>query len=74
MTGRFLPGRSRERLIKGPSERELVVAALEETMIRSYALIHDLWKRRNLPDLRTAVFLSAIERVADSYKYHGIFP
>jgi len=74
MTGQSLPGSSRERLIKGPSEEELVVAALEETMIRAYGLIHDTWKRRNLPDLRTAAFLSAIERVVDSYKYHGIFP
>jgi glutamate dehydrogenase (NAD(P)+) len=74
MTGRCIPGDRRERLIKGPHEEELVVAALEETMIRAYSNLHEVWKTRQLPDLRTAAFLNAIERVAESYKYHGIFP
>jgi len=74
MTGQCLPGERRQRLIRGPSERELVVAALEETMICSYTYVHELWKQRKLPDLRTAAFLFAIERVADSYTHHGIFP
>jgi glutamate dehydrogenase (NAD(P)+) len=72
--GKRLPEDRRQRLIKGPSEEELVIAALEETMIRSYARVHDFWKRRQLPDFRTAAFLLAIERVAESYGHHGIFP
>ena len=72
--GKRLPEDRRQRLIKGPSEEELVIAALEETMIRSYARVHDFWKRRQLPDFRTAAFLLAIERVAESYRHHGIFP
>jgi glutamate dehydrogenase (NAD(P)+) len=74
MTGQCLPGERRERLIRGPSEEELVLAALEETMIRSYGQVHEFWKQRKLPDLRTAAFLHAIERVAESYTHHGIFP
>lgn len=74
MTGLGIPGGRKERLIKGPSEEELVVAALEETMIRSYHQLHNVWKERDLPDLRTAAFLYAIERVAESYRHHGIFP
>jgi glutamate dehydrogenase (NAD(P)+) len=74
LTGMRMPDDHRERLIKGPSEEELVIAALEATMIRAYQQIHDVWKKRNLPDLRTAAFLHAIERIADSYKHHGIFP
>lgn len=74
MTSQCMPGERRERLIKGPREEELVVAALEETMIRAYEQIHEFWKRRELPDFRTAAFLHAIERVAESYQHHGIFP
>ncbi len=65
---------SRRRLIQGPKEEELVRAALEQTMLTSYAKIHRFWKERGLPSLRTACYLMAIERVADSYQQHGIFP
>jgi glutamate dehydrogenase (NAD(P)+) len=74
MTGVKLPSDASRRLIHGPSEEELVISALEQSMMRAYANIHKAWKERNLPDLRTAAFLLAIERVADSYRHHGIFP
>jgi glutamate dehydrogenase (NAD(P)+) len=74
LAGKCVVDERRERLIKGPSEEELVIAALEETMIRAYQQIHDAWQERKLPDLRTAAFLQAIERISESYKYHGIFP
>ena len=74
LAGQCLTHERRHRLIKGPSEEELVISALEETMIRSYNQIHNFWKQRKLPDLRTAAFLCAIERIAESYKHHGIFP
>jgi glutamate dehydrogenase (NAD(P)+) len=64
----------KQQLIRGPQEERLVNATLEQTMIRSYQKIHDCWKQRGLPDLRTASFLFAIERVAESYQHHGIFP
>jgi glutamate dehydrogenase (NAD(P)+) len=62
------------RLIHGPSEEELVIAALEQSMMRAYQRMRDAWRSRNLPDLRTAAFLVALERVGESYKHHGIFP
>ncbi len=74
LTGACIPNERRHRLISGPSEQELVFAALEQTMIRAYGQIHRIWKERQVNDLRTAAFLMAIERVADSYKFHGIFP
>lgn len=74
LTGASLPAESSRRLIHGPSEEELVVAALELSMTKAYRNIHRTWKERNLPDLRTAAFLIALERVAESYKHHGIFP
>jgi glutamate dehydrogenase (NAD(P)+) len=74
LVGACIPNERRQRLISGPSEEELVVAALEQTMNRAYEHIHDLWKDRQVADLRTAAFLLGIERVAESYQHHGIFP
>ena len=74
LTGATVPPERRSRLIQGPSEEELVVAALDQTMNRAYQQIHELWRERNLPDMRTAAYLLAIERVAHSYIQHGIFP
>lgn len=74
LTGADVAPERRSRLIHGPSEHELVVAALEQTMNRAYRQIHALWTERNLPDMRTAAFLLGIERVGQSYLHHGIFP
>ena len=74
MTGMSVEGDLRKRLIQGPDEREIVRSALEQTMNRAYKEIRRVWKNRNLPDLRTACFLMAIERVGKSYQQHGIFP
>lgn len=74
LTGLRIPEERRARLIHGPSEEELVISALEQTMIISYHKLHQLRQNRALPDLRTAGFLYALERVAESYRYHGIFP
>lgn len=74
LTGSLLSDPVRKRLIQGPKEEELVRAALEQTMLQSYAKIHRVWKERALPSLRVACFLMAIEQVAESYRQHGIFP
>lgn len=74
LVGQSLSPERRKVIIHGPNEETLVTAALEETMTRAYARIHKFWKKRDLPDMRTAAFLLAIERVADSYAHHGIFP
>jgi glutamate dehydrogenase (NAD(P)+) len=64
----------RERLTQGPREIDFVYTALEETMAIAYEEIRNTWKMRELPDLRTAAFLVAIQRVANSYLSQGIFP
>src|SRR5438105_1628650 len=74
MTGLRVADEQRARLIQGPSEEELGVAALEQTMIRAHEEVRSLWKSRGLPDLRTACFLLAIERVSEVYRQQGIFP
>jgi len=61
-------------LTRGPSEIDFVHTALDGTMTESYRQIHATWKERALPDLRTAAFVIAIERVAANYLSLGIFP
>lgn len=74
LTGARLEPARRARLIAAPGEESIVNAALEQTMVVAYEKIRETWKRRELPDLRTAAFLNAIEHVAESYELHGIFP
>lgn len=74
LTAAKVGAQRRQRLIHGPGEEELVIAALEQSMTRAYARLRNLWKERSLPDLRTAAYLRALELVGDSYRHHGIFP
>jgi glutamate dehydrogenase (NAD(P)+) len=74
LTGRALAADQRAALTAGPREIDFVHTALAETMAMAYHSIHDAWKTRDLPDLRTAAYYVAIERVCRSYEAHGIFP
>jgi glutamate dehydrogenase (NAD(P)+) len=74
LVGRALPAPERAAVTHGPRELELVRDALEETMVTAYEQIRELRMVRGLDDLRTAAFLSAIERVGRSYVAQGIFP
>lgn len=70
------PLRTEERalLVHGPSEREIVHTALENTMVIAYRALRACQTTRALPDLRTAAFALAIEKVARVYVGAGIFP
>ncbi|MGD8316548.1 MAG: Glu/Leu/Phe/Val dehydrogenase [Myxococcales bacterium] len=74
LTGKSLPPEDAAVLHQAPTEIDFVRTALENTMTISYDKVHDLWKRRALPDLRTSAYLTAIESVANSYVLDGIFP
>ena len=74
LTGQCVPDSVREKLLKTASEEDMVVAALEQTMSQAFEKIHQCLRSRELPDMRTAAFLLAIEMVAESYQQHGIFP
>ena len=74
LTGTAFPPEEMRDLTRGPSEIDFVRSALQETMSESYRQIYDKWRSEDLPDLRTAAFLIAIERVAAYYVALGIFP
>ncbi|MDR9416070.1 MAG: Glu/Leu/Phe/Val dehydrogenase [Gracilimonas sp.] len=61
-------------LARGAGEYDLVDSGLEETMITSYQEILDLRNTHGLDDLRTAAFISAINKIGIMYEQMGIFP
>lgn len=60
---------------RGADERDLVNSGLEETMILAYREIRDVAQgHEGRIDLRTAAFISAIDKIVTSYEELGIFP
>ena len=63
----------KERFLKGADEVELVRSGLEDTMRGGYQSMREIWRSSNeVPDLRTAGFMVAIQRVADEYRSKGL--
>jgi glutamate dehydrogenase (NAD(P)+) len=74
LTGRA-PSEAEAALLGGaPDEIDFVRTALENTLAISYARIREAWKSEALPDLRTAAYLLAIDRVGQAYIEAGIYP
>ncbi len=75
LTGKSVVDRARQFIMHGPEEVDLVYSGLEETMITATREIMDEWKRNpQIPDMRTAAFVVAINKVGTSYAELGIFP
>lgn len=75
LTGRQVNARERELILHGPEEVDLVRSGLEETMITATREIIELWNSSpDIPDMRTAAYVVAINKVATSYNELGIFP
>jgi glutamate dehydrogenase (NAD(P)+) len=64
----------RKLLVKGASERDLVLSGLEETMVKAYQSMNYLRKEKDIDSLRTAAFMLALQRISESYVSLGIFP
>ncbi len=60
---------------RGAEEIDLVRSGLEETMITAYQQIREIMlRKRKVEDLRTAAFVSAINKISSDYLSLGIFP
>ena len=62
-----------EQISFGAGERDLVNSGLEDTMTYAYGEVREIREEKGL-DMRTAAFVSAIDKIADSYEQMGIFP
>lgn len=72
--GSTLGAEQRTALGATPNEVDFVRTALEDTLGVAYQQVRDLRRTRKLPDLRTAAYLLAIERVGSAYRESGIYP
>ncbi|MEI8060301.1 MAG: Glu/Leu/Phe/Val dehydrogenase, partial [Ferruginibacter sp.] len=75
LTGKKINKKDRDLILHGPDEVDLIHSGLEETMINATREIMDIWlSNPKIPDMRTAAYVSAINKVANSYNELGIFP
>jgi glutamate dehydrogenase (NAD(P)+) len=75
LSGKKVNTNEREFIMHGPDEVDLVYSGLEETMITATHEIMNTWKiNPGIPDMRTAAYVVAINKVGTSYAELGIFP
>ena len=75
LTGKKVTSADKEIIAHGPDEIDLVHSGLEETMINATREIMDIWNANpTIPDMRTAAYVCAINKVGTSYAELGIFP
>ena len=75
LTGKTVHDKEREFIMHGAEEVDLVNSGLEETMSAATREIMDCWKNNpQIPDMRTAAYVVAINKVGTAYAELGIFP
>jgi glutamate dehydrogenase (NAD(P)+) len=75
LTGQSVGAKERMILTRGAEEVDLVRSGLEETMVTSYHQIRETFKRKKkIEDLRTAAFVSALQKIGGDYENLGVFP
>lgn len=75
LTNKKVTATERKFIMHGPEEVDLVHSGLEETMITATREIMEIWKSNpDIPDMRTAAYVCAINKVGTSYAELGIFP
>ncbi len=63
----------KEKYLRGADELELVRSGLDDTMRTAYQAMREVWHSRDdVPNLRMAAYLVAIDRVAKSYRAKGL--
>lgn len=75
LTGKTVGEKEKQFIMHGADEIDLVHSGLEETMVSATREIIAIWESNPaIPDMRTAAYVSAINKVAISYVELGIFP
>ena len=75
LTSKTVNKKEREFIMHGPEEVDLVNSGLEETMSAATREIMDCWNGNpQIPDMRTAAYVVAINKVGTAYAELGIFP
>ncbi|MEO1491682.1 MAG: Glu/Leu/Phe/Val dehydrogenase [Pseudomonadota bacterium] len=73
LTNNTVSDEFREKYLRGADELELVRSGLDDTMRIAYQSMASVWRSRSdVKDLRTAGFIVAINRVAETYQAKGL--
>jgi glutamate dehydrogenase (NAD(P)+) len=75
MTGQSVPENLKRDLLHGSDELTLVRSGLDDTMRLAYQEISDVFhQHKDISDFRTAAFVVALQKIADTYIEFGIWP
>jgi glutamate dehydrogenase (NAD(P)+) len=73
MVGKKVPDELARKIKYGADELDLIRSGLDDTMRKAYQDIRDVWNGQSkVPDLRTAAFVVAIQKIAHTYLEMGI--
>ncbi|MBP8725555.1 MAG: Glu/Leu/Phe/Val dehydrogenase [Saprospiraceae bacterium] len=75
LTQQSIGEREREFLTRGADEIDLVRSGLEETMVTSFQQIWETFRQNpKIDGLRSAAFVTALDKISNDYANLGIFP
>ena len=72
MTGKQMPDKFKEQFIEGANEIDLVRSGLDDMMREAYQKVRLVKIEHSIPDLRTAAYKTALDRIAISYDSIGL--
>jgi len=72
MTGKDMPEKFKEQFIEGANEIDLVRSGLDDMMSEAYQKVRQSMMENNIPNLRTAAYKVALDRIATSYDSIGL--
>ncbi len=72
MTGKEMPDQFKDKFVEGTNEIDLVRSGLDDMMREAYQKVRKNMLEHNIPDLRTAAFKTALDRIAISYETIGL--
>jgi glutamate dehydrogenase (NAD(P)+) len=72
MTGKDMPEKFKEQFIEGANEIDLVRSGLDDMMREAYQKVRQSLIENKIPNLRTAAYKVALDRIAISYDTIGL--
>ena len=71
-TGNQIPAALKNDIMVGADERTMVYSGLDDTMRDAYGEIHEAYHRYQLDNYRTAAFVVALEKIAQTHQRMGM--
>ncbi|MGA1762694.1 MAG: Glu/Leu/Phe/Val family dehydrogenase [Gammaproteobacteria bacterium] len=72
MTGKTMPEKFKNQFTNGVEEIDLIRSGLDDMICDAYRKVREAMIEHNIPDLRTAAFKTAMDKIAISYETIGL--